>query len=60
MDSPQVQRWKQQKEKELRRTPWFIALWGKKVCWSSKMVIRKIDKQLNYSHEHAQTKQQVG
>jgi len=30
------------------------------VCWSSKMGTRKIGKQVNYSHEPAQTKQQVG
>jgi len=29
-------------------------------CWNSKMGIRKIDKQVNYSHEPTQTKQQVG
>jgi hypothetical protein len=32
---------------------------GRKVCWSSKMGTRKIDKQFNYSHEPTQTKQQV-
>jgi hypothetical protein len=32
--------------------------WG--VRWSSGVGIRKIDKQLNYSHGPAQTKQQVG
>jgi hypothetical protein len=30
------------------------------VCWSSKMGTKKIDKQIIYSHELAQTKQQVG
>jgi hypothetical protein len=29
-------------------------------CWSSKMGTRKGDKQVNYSHRLAQTKQQVG
>jgi hypothetical protein len=32
---------------------------GRRVCYNSKMGIRKIDKQVNYSHRHAQTKQQV-
>ncbi len=32
----------------------------REVCWSSEMGIKKIDKQLNYSHRLAQTKQQVG
>ncbi len=32
----------------------------KGACWSSKMGTRKIGKQVNYSHEPTQTKQQVG
>ncbi len=33
---------------------------GRRACWSSGMGTRKIDKQLNYSHEPTQTKQQIG
>jgi len=33
---------------------------GKGACWSSVMGIRTNDKHVNYSHEPAQTKQQVG
>jgi len=33
---------------------------GKRACWSFGMGTRKIDKQINYSYEPAQTKQQVG
>ncbi len=33
---------------------------GRGVFWNSKMGTRKIDKQVNYSHKPAQTKQQVG
>ncbi len=33
---------------------------GRRVCWSFEMGTRKIDKQINYSHELGQTKQQVG
>jgi hypothetical protein len=55
-----VQRWRHWKEKELKRVPWLVAFQGRGACWSSKMGIRKIDKQVNYSHELAQTKQQVG
>ncbi len=32
---------------------------GRGACWSSKMGIRMNDKQINYSHGHTQTKQQV-
>jgi hypothetical protein len=39
-----IQRWKQRKEKELGCASWFIALWGKRVCYNSKMGIRKNDK----------------
>jgi hypothetical protein len=28
-------------------------------CWNFGMQIRKNDKHVNYSHEHAQTKQQI-
>jgi len=33
---------------------------GKGACWSSGMGAMKNDKQVNYSHRLAQTKQQVG
>jgi hypothetical protein len=33
---------------------------GRGACWSSRMGTRKSDKQVNYSHGPAQTKQQVG
>ncbi len=33
---------------------------GRRACWSSGMGTRKSDKQVNYSHRLAQTKQQVG
>jgi hypothetical protein len=33
---------------------------GRGACWSFRMGIREIHKQVNYSHEHAKTKQQVG
>jgi hypothetical protein len=33
---------------------------SKRACWSSRMGIRMIDKQVNYSHRLTQTKQQVG
>jgi hypothetical protein len=33
---------------------------GKGACWSSKMGTKMSDKSINYSHGHAQTKQQVG
>ncbi len=33
---------------------------GRGACWNFRMGTRKIDKQLNYSHGPAQTKQQVG
>jgi hypothetical protein len=33
---------------------------GRKVCWSSRMGTKTSDKQINYSYELAQTKQQVG
>jgi hypothetical protein len=33
---------------------------GKGACWSFEMKTRKNDKQVNYSHEFAQTKQQLG
>jgi hypothetical protein len=33
---------------------------GRGACWSSEMGTRMNDKQINYSHELAQTKQQVG
>jgi hypothetical protein len=33
---------------------------GRRACWSSRIGIRKSDKQVNYSHGPAQTKQQVG
>jgi hypothetical protein len=33
---------------------------GRGVCWSSGMGTRKSDKQVNYSHRLAQTKQQIG
>ncbi len=59
MDSLQVQRWSQQKEKAtgtLRNSQHFG---GKRACWSSKMGTKNINKQLNYSHKLAQTKQQV-
>jgi hypothetical protein len=56
----QVQKWKQRKEKELGHTPWLVALQG----WRGVLELwdgtRKIDKQFSYSHEPAQTKQQVG
>ncbi len=32
---------------------------GRRVCWSSMIGTRMNDKQVNYSHELAQTKQQV-
>jgi hypothetical protein len=32
---------------------------GKGACWSSRMGTRMSDKQVNYSHGHALTKQQV-
>jgi len=32
---------------------------GRGPCWSSRMQIRMSDKWVNYSHGHAQTKQQV-
>jgi hypothetical protein len=32
---------------------------GGGVCWNSRMGIRTSDKRINYSHELAQTKQQV-
>jgi len=33
---------------------------GRRSCWNSEMKFRKNDKQINYSHKFAQTKQQVG
>jgi len=33
---------------------------GRGACWNSRMGTRTSDKQVNYSHELAQTKQQVG
>jgi hypothetical protein len=33
---------------------------GRKACWSSKMGIRKVDKQPNHSHGPTQTEQQIG
>jgi len=33
---------------------------GRGACWSSEMGIKMSDKQVNYSHECAQTKQQLG
>ncbi len=33
---------------------------GRKVCWSSRMGSKTDDKQVNYSHGPAQTKQLVG
>jgi hypothetical protein len=33
---------------------------GRGACWSSMIRIKKRDKQINYSHGPAQTKQQVG
>jgi len=33
---------------------------GKGACWSFEMGTKKSDKKINYSHRHAQTKQQVG
>jgi hypothetical protein len=33
---------------------------GRKACWSFKMGTKMNDKQVNYSHEPTQTKQQVG
>jgi len=35
-------------------------LGGRGVCWSSRVGIRKIDKQFTYSHGPTQIKQQVG
>jgi hypothetical protein len=33
---------------------------GRGACWNFEIETRKIDKQINYSHGLAQTKQQVG
>jgi hypothetical protein len=33
---------------------------GRKACWSFEIGTKKIDKQFNYSHRLALTKQQVG
>jgi hypothetical protein len=65
---PQAPRWTHYKSKgeySERRKSWgalpnSLHFGGRGVCWSSGMGTRKIDKQLNYSHEPAQTKQQVG
>jgi hypothetical protein len=59
MDSLQVQRWKQQKERKLDTFLNSLHFKGRGACWSSRMEIRKIDMELNYSHGPAQTKQQV-
>jgi hypothetical protein len=48
------------KDKELGHAPWFITFWGRKTCWSFEIRNRKSDKEFNYSHRLAQTKQQVG
>jgi hypothetical protein len=33
---------------------------GRRACWSFGIGTRKSDEQVNYSHELAQTKQQIG
>ncbi len=60
MDSFESKGWKQHKDKELGHVIWFVTLWGKGVCWSFGMGTRKNDKEVNYSHRPAQTKNQVG
>ncbi len=52
-------------EDNRRKRSWGVLfgsqhLGGRGACWSSEMGIRKIDKQVNYSHGPAQTKQQDG
>jgi len=40
---------------------WLVALLGVRwVCWNVEMGTRTSDKRVNYSHEPAQIKQQVG
>jgi hypothetical protein len=65
---PQAPLWthcKSKGENNGRRRSWGTLLGsqhfeGRGACRGSEMGTRKIDKQLNYSHELAQTKQQVG
>jgi hypothetical protein len=52
--------WKQQKDKELGTLPDLQHFKDRGACWSFGIGIRKSDKQINYSHRPAQTKQQVG
>jgi hypothetical protein len=60
MDSTMNPKGEHQKDMELGYTPWFTALGGRGVCWSSEMGIKKSDKQINYSHKPTQTKQAIG
>jgi hypothetical protein len=60
MDSMQVQKWRHWKEKELGAFPDSQHFGGRRACWSSRMGIRKINKQLNHSHGPTQTKQRLG
>jgi hypothetical protein len=48
------------KDKELRHVLWLATLWGRGAYWSFKMGIRTSNEQVNYSHEPAQTKRQIG
>jgi hypothetical protein len=60
IDSTMSPKWKQWKDKELGMFPGSQHFKDRGVCWSSKMGTRTNDKRINYSHEPAQTKQQVG
>jgi hypothetical protein len=55
-----VQKWKTTEEGVGGMLPSLQHFEGKRACCSSKMGTRTSDKQVNYSHELAQTKQQVG
>jgi len=53
------------RENNERKRRWGVFLGsqhfeGREVCWSFRMGSKKINEQFNYSHELAQTKQQVG
>jgi hypothetical protein len=53
-------RWTQRKNEELGCAHGSQHFGGRRACWNSEIGTRKSDKQVNYSHKFAQTKQQVG
>jgi hypothetical protein len=60
MDSIMSPKVKTSEGEGVGHTPWLAALWGYRGMLELRDGTKNIDKQFNYSHKPAQTKQQVG